>query len=79
MDLGTALGGRGAPSESTFGKQAALQHHQFYNIKMYIWAVGRGLGGNRGGEVESKTGGEELSGERGSHNKPKTKRAGADE
>ena len=26
-DLGAALGGRGAPSESTFGKQAALQNH----------------------------------------------------
>ena len=25
--LGAALGGRGAPSESTFGKQAALQNH----------------------------------------------------
>ena len=28
-DLGAALGGQGAPSESTFGKQAALQNHWF--------------------------------------------------
>ena len=29
--------------------------------------------------MEAKTGGEELSGDRGAHNKTKTKRAGADE
>ena len=36
------------------------------------------LGDPGGGEVESKTGDEELNGDRGAHNKPKTKRAGAD-
>jgi hypothetical protein len=38
-DLGAALGGRGAPSESTSGKQAALQNHWFYRIKWYILAL----------------------------------------
>ena len=78
-DLGAALGGRGAPSESTFGEQAALQNHLFFIMKLYILALGRGLGGTKGGEVEAETGGEELSGDHGAHNEPKTKRAGADE
>jgi hypothetical protein len=43
-DLGAALGGRGAPSESTSGKQAALQNHWFYRIKCYILAL-RGVAG----------------------------------
>ena len=78
-DLGAALGGRGAPSKSTFGKQAALQNHWFYCINGYILALERGLGGTWGGEVEAKTGVEELRGNRGAHKKTKTKRAGADE
>ena len=73
------LGDRKAPSESTFGKQAALQNHWFYCINWYILALERGLGGTRGGEVEATTGGQELSGDRGAHKKTKTKRAGADE
>jgi hypothetical protein len=77
--LGAALGDRKAISESTFGKQAALQNHWFYCINWYILALERGLGGTRGGEVEAKTGGEELSGDRGAQKKTKTKRAGADE
>jgi hypothetical protein len=77
--LGAALGDRKAISESTFGKQAALQNHWFYYINGYILGCERGLGGTRGGEVEAKTGGEELSGDRGAHKKTKTKRAGADE
>ena len=43
-DLGAALGGRGAPSKSTSGKQAALQNHWFYYIKWYILAL-RGVAG----------------------------------
>ena len=77
--LGGPLGVDGGPLETTLGKQAALQNHWFYCINGYIWALERGLGGPWGGEVEAKTGGEELSGDRGAHNKPKTKRAGADE
>ena len=73
------MGGRGAPSESTFGKQAALQNHWFYCINGYILALERGLGGTWGGEVEAKTGVEELRGNRGAHKKTETKRARADE
>ena len=47
-DLGAALGVRGARSGSTFGKQAALQHHRFSSIECYILSVGRGLGGSWG-------------------------------
>jgi hypothetical protein len=61
------------------GKRAALQNHRFYHIKWHILALGRGLGGTWGGEVEAKTGGEELRGNRGAHKKTKTKRARADE
>ena len=60
-------------------KQTALLNHLFYYINRYILALERGLGGTRGGEVEAKTGGEELSGDRGAHKKTKTKRAGTDE
>ena len=73
------MGDRKAPSESTFGKQAALQNHWFYCINGYILALERGLGRTWGGEVEAKTGVEELRGNRGAHKKTKTKRAGADE
>ena len=36
------------------------------------------LAGTWGGEVDAKMGGEGLSGDRGAHNEPKTKRAAAD-
>ena len=41
---GRPWGDRGAPSEATFGKQAALQNHWFYCIKWYILAL-RGVAG----------------------------------
>ena len=43
-DLGAALGGRGAPSESTSGKQAALQNGLFYFINLYVLAF-KGVAG----------------------------------
>ena len=45
----------------------------------YIWALGRGLGGPRGGKLRAKTGGEELDGDRGVRNKPERKREGAED
>ena len=65
--------------ETTFGEQAVLLNHWFYNMKWYILAVEGGLGGSWGGEVKAKTGDEELNRDRGAHDKPKTKRAGAEE
>ena len=53
------------------GKQAALQNHWFYCINGYILALERGLGGTWGGEVEAKTGVEELRGNRGATKKQK--------
>ena len=76
---GGPLGVDGGPLETTLGKQAALQNHWFYYINGYILALERGLGGTWGGEVEAKTGVEELRGDRGAHKKTKTKRARADE
>ena len=77
--LGGPLGVDGGPLETTLGKQAALQNHWFYCINGYILAFERGLGGPWGGEVEAKTGGEELSGNRGAHQKNKNKTSEADE
>ena len=48
-------------------------------MNVYIWALRGGLGGPWGGEVKAKTGGEELNGDRGAHDKPKTKLEGAEE
>ena len=38
-DLGAAFGGRGVPSESTSGKQAALHNHSFACITWYFLAI----------------------------------------
>ena len=42
-DLGAALGDSKLPSESTFGKQAAVQNHDFYCINGCILGCERGL------------------------------------
>ena len=73
------MGVDGGPLGTTLGKQAALQNHRFYCIKLHILALERRLGGTWGGEMEAQTGVEELRGNRGAHKKTKTKRARADE
>ena len=54
--LGDTLGGRGDPSEATFGEQAALQNHWFYYINGYILAARGGLGGPRGKQGDDEGG-----------------------
>ena len=52
--LGRPWGDPGAPSEATFGRQAALQNHLFYYMKWYILHLGGGLGGPCGRPVDSQ-------------------------
>ena len=73
VTLGQPWGVRGALREHVW-QTGGFPNRWFYRINAYIWALERGLGGTWGGEVEAKTGGEELSGDRGAPNDPKTKR-----
>ena len=63
--LGDTLGGRGDPSEATFGEQAALQNHWFYCINGYILAVRGCLGGLGGGKVPTRKGRRQEKGAQG--------------
>ena len=48
-------------------------------MKWYILDLGRVVGGPWGGKFAAKTGGDEVNGDRGPHNKPKTKREETEE
>ena len=72
--LGRPWGGQGAPSETTFAKEAALQNHWFYYIKWYILPPRGALADPGGGKFGAKRGAEQVNRNRGAHNEPKTKR-----
>ena len=75
--LGGARGAQGGTLETKCCAKAALQNHWFYRMNGYIWALGGSLGDLGWGKFLTKAGEGEGNGDRGAHDKPKTKQEGA--
>ena len=75
--FGVGRGTQGGTLETNYCGKAALQNHWFYPMNVYIWALGGSLGDLGWGRFLTQTGEGEGDGDRGAHDKARTKQEGA--